>query len=550
MIEPVRIAETLGAAESNAIAAALAQWDARGNTERLVARDKSLWTGADEDKWLGWLDIAEREKRELSALQAFAREAKHYRDVVLIGMGGSSLGPDVIARSFGPRPGWPRLRMIDSTDPDQIGARDAAIELPHALFIVSSKSGTTLEPNIIADYFFERAGRDGRQFAAVTDPGSALERAARARGFAYVFYGDPAIGGRYSVLSKFGLVPAAAIGIDLARFLEMPHGLDAAVRLGVTLGVLATKFRRDKVTIFASPKLASLGAWLEQLIAESTGKQGRGIIPIDGEPVGAPESYGKDRVFLALSLEGDAAPETDALAGAGHPMIRVVLGDIDQLGQLFYFAEFAIAVAGAMLGVNPFDQPDVEASKVKTRALTEAYERTGKLEAEIPIFTGQGVALFADADNAKALGNHTALADYLRAHLARAGAGDYVALLAYIARDAAHETRLNALRGKIRDARKLATCLGFGPRFLHSTGQAYKGGPNSGVFLQITCDHPRDLAVPGKKYSFGVVEAAQAQGDFAVLAERKRRALRIHFHDLEAGLESLDRAIDVALRSA
>jgi transaldolase / glucose-6-phosphate isomerase len=550
MTELLRIVEILGAAEDKAVTAALAQWNVRGNTERLLARDKNLWTGADEDKWLGWLDIAERERRDLDALQAFARETKQFQHVVLIGMGGSSLGPDVIARSFGSQKGWPGFHMIDSTDPDQIRALDAAIELPRALFIVSSKSGTTLESNIITDYFFERAGRNGRQFAAVTDLGSALERTARGRGFAHVFHGDPAIGGRYSVLSKFGLVPAAAIGIDLARFLEMPDGIDAAIRLGVTLGVLARDFRRDKVTIFASPKLASLGAWLEQLIAESTGKQGRGLIPIDGEPIGAPESYGEDRIFLVLSLAGDAAPETDALAQAGHPVIRIALGGIVQLGQFFYLAEFAIAVAGAILGVNPFDQPDVEASKIKTRALTDAYERTGKLEAEIPIFTEGGVSLFADAENMKALGKHNALADYFRVHLARAGAGDYVALLAYIARAPAHEARLNVLRGKIRDAKRVATCLGFGPRFLHSTGQAYKGGPNSGVFIQITCDHSRDLAVPGKKYSFGVVEAAQAHGDFTVLTERERRALRVHFRDLEAGLESLDRAIDVALRSA
>jgi transaldolase/glucose-6-phosphate isomerase len=561
----VRLSETLGPAEAHALASAEADWTARGNVARMWARDKTLWTGADEDKWLGWLDIVERERRDLAAFDALAREAANYHDVVLIGMGGSSLGPDVIAHSFGAVASGPRFHMLDSTDPDQIGRVEAAIDKARTLFIVSSKSGTTLEPNILKDYFFARVGPNaGRQFVAITDPGSAMEREARERGFAHLFHGDPQIGGRYSVLSKFGLVPAAAIGVDVASLLastaEMVKlcGADVApegnlgVRLGLMLGTLATQFHRDKVTILASPRLASLGSWLEQLIAESTGKQGKGLIPVDGEPVATPEAYGQDRVFLHIVLTGDddgaQTRAIDALAKAGHPVVRLEIDTIDQLGQIFFLAEIATAVAGAVIGIDPFNQPDVEASKIKTRALTDGYEKSGTLPTEKPFFTADGVALYADPENAQALAEGTSLTEILRAHIARAGAGDYLALLAYIERNADHATRLTAMRVALRDATRCATCVGFGPRFLHSTGQAYKGGPNSGVFLEITADPVRDLLVPGKKYSFGVVEAAQAQGDFAVLTERKRRALRVHLTQEGGGLDILADAINDAIQ--
>ena len=552
----VRLTENLGTAETRALAAAMAEWSVRDKVRRLWARDKSLWTGADEDNWLGWLDIAARERRDVAALEPVARHARNCSDVVLIGMGGSSLGPDVIAHGFGQGAGRPRFHMLDSTDPDQIATVERAIDIPRTLFIVSSKSGTTLEPNILEDYFFDRTGKAGGQFVAVTDSGSAMEKKAGERGFAHIYFGDPAIGGRYSVLSKFGLVPAAAIGVDIAALLD---GADAmaricqgaddnpGLRLGLTLGVLATQFRRDKVTILASPSLASVGSWLEQLFAESTGKQGRGLIPIDGERIGPREDYGDDRVFLYLALSGDAeedmSRQIDLLALAGHPVVRIGIDTMAQLGGIFFMAEFATAVAGAAIRINPFDQPDVEASKVKTRALTDSYEKTGTLEAETPFFAADGIAAFADTPLPGG-----SLTEILRAHFAWAAAGDYLALLAYIERNEAHTALFDDLRVAMRHATGCATVLGFGPRFLHSTGQAYKGGPNSGVFLQITAAPARDLPVPGKRYSFGVVEAAQARGDLAVLSERKRRALRVHLSNRDAGLEILAKAIAEALK--
>ena len=360
---------------------------------------------------------------------------------------------------------------------------------------------------------------------------------ARQERFAHVFAGDPTIGGRYSVLSNFGLVPAAVIGLDLPAFLHSaalmvrscaagtPPSTNPGVQLGALLGV-AAKHGRDKLTIIASPGLADAGAWLEQLVAESTGKQGQGIIPVDGEALGAPAVYGHDRVFAHLCLASDPAQDLSALA-AVHPVVMLTLADRMQLGQLFYVWEFATAVAGSVIGINPFDQPDVEASKIETRKLTDAVAETGRLPEETPFLTEDGISLFADDMNRQAL-QANGLDAVIAQHLARAGAGDYVALLAYIKRNAAHIDALNELRNAIRDHLHVATCVGFGPRFLHSTGQAYKGGPSSGVFLQITTDDVVDVPVPGAKYSFGTVKAAQARGDFAVLAERGRRALRVH----------------------
>ncbi|HLJ65025.1 MAG TPA: transaldolase, partial [Stellaceae bacterium] len=355
-------------------------------------------------------------------------------------------------------------------------------------------------------------------------------------------HGDPAIGGRYSVLSAFGLVPAAVMGLDLRQFLARtqtmirscaaaapPHE-NPGLALGILLGKAARE-GRDKVTIIASPGLRDFGAWLEQLLAESTGKRGRGLIPVDGETLGAPAVYGRDRLFVQLRLGTARDPlqeeRLEALEKAGHPVVRIDVTSPDHLGQEFFRWEIATAVAGVVLGINPFDQPDVEASKVKTRALTAAFEKTGSLPPETPFLVERGVKLFADPGNAALLAKST-LAGVLEAHFARVKAGDYVALLAYIERNTLHAKALNELRLLIRDRTHVASAVGFGPRFLHSTGQAYKGGPNSGVFLQITCDDPRDIDVPGQKYSFGIIKAAAARGDFEVLAERGRRALRVH----------------------
>ena len=429
--------------------------------------------------------------------------------------------------------------------------------------------GTTLEPNIFKQYFFERvthtlgAGKAGGHFVAITDPGSKLEQAARADGFRHVLFGLPSIGGRYSALSDFGMGPAAIMGLDVPRLLGAAHEMARACRasaaednpgaaLGAILGVLGNR-GRDKVTLVASPGLHDLGAWLEQLLAESTGKRGKGLIPVDREPLGPPERYGQDRLFVYLRLgtAPDAAQDR-AVAGlesAGQPVVRIDVPDPYQIAAEFFRWEFATAVAGAILGIDPFDQPDVEASKVATRRLTDEFERTGRLPAETPFLETEGVRLFADPRNAAELaaGGPT-LAGVLRAHLGRIRPGDYAALLAYVEMTGAHEAALQAMRTRLRDRHRVATCVGFGPRFLHSTGQAYKGGPNTGVFLQITCDDAQELPVPGQRYGFGVVKAAQARGDFEVLAERGRRALRVHLGaDVAAGLRGLGRAVEQAI---
>jgi transaldolase/glucose-6-phosphate isomerase len=559
-----------------AFAAERELWRAQGKVRRLWAGDASLWTGGDEDKWMGWLGISEQERRDPGPLQSFASESRRrgVKDIVLLGMGGSSLGAEVVAEIFGPQPGWPKFHMLDSTDPAQIRTIDQAIDLAHTLFVVSSKSGSTLEPNIFLDYFRDRVATElgpeklGDAFVAVTDPGSPLEGLAKTLRFSRIFMGDPSIGGRYSVLSKFGLAPSAAIGVDVERLLEgakamqrccgpdVPPDQNPGVRLGVALGIAATRFGRDKVTIIASEGIAPLGAWLEQLLAESTGKWGRGLIPIAGEPLGAPEDYGADRFFVHLQLEGKAdAAEVSAVAAlerAGHPVARISLKDAWSLGGEFFRWEIAVAVAGSILGIDPFNQPDVEASKLKTRAMMEDFARTHNLPLETPIFRENGLALYADPRNARELRQHDGLTGYLRGHFGRVNAGgpsgDYVALLAYMERNDSHTRMLTAMRSTIRDTTRAATCLGFGPRFQHSTGQAYKGGPNSGVFLQITCDDSRDIDVPGRGYSFGVVKAAQASGDLAVLVERGRRALRVHLTDVDTGLAELSFALDAALR--
>ncbi len=552
--------------------AAAAAWQRSGNTARLWARDASLWTGADEARWMGWLDSPRQMLANLEPLRAIAGEVREigFRDVLLLGMGGSSLCPDVFATTFGAIDGFPRLRVLDSVDPAQVTRFEERIDLDRTLFIVSSKSGTTLEPNILLSYFFDRArarfgpDRAGSRFIAITDPGSSLEKPAVRDRFWKVFDGIPEIGGRFSALSNFGLVPAAVMGLDVARLLERADAMARAcgpdapvaenpgVLLGLALGV-AGLAGRDKITVVASPPIASLGAWLEQLIAESTGKAGKALIPVDFERPGPPEVYGADRVFVYLRLA--AAPDShqdaavDRLERAGHPVVRLALHDLYDLGSEFFRWEVATAVAGSLLGVNPFDQPDVEASKLATRRLTDAYETTGALPADAVFVEEFGLRLYIDDANAPALaavaGRGASLRAIVRTHLARLGPGDYFALLAYLDMNDAHLAALQDIRHLVRDHARVATCLGFGPRFLHSTGQAYKGGPNTGVFLQITCDDARDLPVPGRRFTFGAVKAAQARGDVEVLGARGRRALRVHLEsDVELGLGALRAMIE------
>jgi transaldolase / glucose-6-phosphate isomerase len=543
---------------------AVEDWKA-GKVRRLWQRDASLWTGADEASWLGWLDIVEQQISDIGQLRRLAEEAKTVSDVLLLGMGGSSLCPEVLEKTFGRTSGFPQLHVLDSTDPAQIKTFENSVDLSKTLFVVSSKSGTTLEPNIYKQYFFERvkqaigADEAGSRFIAITDPGSKLEQVAKNDHFRHIFHGVPSIGGRYSALSNFGMVPAALMGLDAAKFLQRTKRMvdfcradaveeNPGVMLGIILGA-AAKHGRDKATILASPAISDLGAWLEQLLAESTGKQGKGIIPVDREELGAPEVYGNDRIFAYVRLDSDPDQEQDAkvaaLERAGHAVVRIAMADSYDLGQQFFQWEIATAVAGSIIGINAFNQPDVEASKIATRALTAEYEKSGSLPAETPFYESGGIKLFTDAKNADALG-HTgekSLTGYLRAHLNRISGGDYFALLAYIQMNDEHEASLQVMRHAVRDRKRVATCLGFGPRFLHSTGQAYKGGPNSGVFLQVTCDEAVDLPVPEQKYTFGVVKAAQARGDFQVLAERERRALRVHLgKDVRSGLLRLQEA--------
>ena len=550
-------------------------WRANGKVRRLWQRDATLWTGTDEANWLGWLDITEKQLAEHENLRKVAEDAKNsgFSDVLLLGMGGSSLCPEVLRMTYGKSAGYPELHVLDSTDPAQIKSFDDKIDPAKTLFIVSSKSGSTLEPNIFKQYFFERtkqavgAEKAGSHFIAITDPGSKMQQVAETDKFRHIFPGVPSIGGRYSALSNFGMVPAAVMGLDTKKFLErteemveacascVPVEENPGVVLGLILGS-AAKAGRDKVTIITSPGIYDLGAWLEQLLAESTGKQGKGIIPVDRETIGAPDLYGNDRVFAYLRL--DSAPDAQqdaqvaALEKAGHPVVRIAVGDKYDLGQEFFRWEIATAVAGSILGINAFNQPDVEASKIATKSLTSEYEKSGSLPPEKPILEDKGVKLFTDEKNAsdlaKAAGSDKSLAGYLKAHFGRIKAGDYFAVLGYIQMNEPHEKALQTIRHTLRDKKHVATCLGFGPRFLHSTGQAYKGGPNSGVFLQITCDDAKDLPVPGQKYTFGIVKAAQARGDFQVLAERGRRALRVHLGaDLESGLRTLQDAVKQAL---
>ncbi len=535
---------------------------------RIWAGDPYVWTGGDEDRWLGWLRLPVQQRAEIDRLREFAGALKReaFTDLVLLGMGGSSLAPEVLYSILGPRKGFARLHLLDSTDPEQILAVERRIDLATTLFLVASKSGSTLEVNILKQHFYraalDRFGVDGAgaHFVLTTDPGSRLEQTAAQERFRAVFAGVPSVGGRYSALSNFGMVPASLIGIDLSRLLaraelmaqsaERTDEGNAALQLGVMVGTLA-QAGRDKLTLMLPRALAPFGAWLEQLVAESLGKAGKGVIPIDGEAPGPPEVYGGDRVFVHVKLNGlpdhEVDDRADALARAGQPVLRLEWEDEYSLGAEFFRWEFATAVMGAVLGVNPFDQPDVEAAKVAARRLAAEYEHSGALPQDAPLVETGGLSLFADAQMRQSLGRVDSVAAGLRALLGQLGAGDYFALAAFIPMTSVNEAALQAMRTLVRNRCRVATTAGFGPRFLHSTGQAHKGGPDSGVFLQITTDHPEDLPVPGQRYSFGTIELAQARGDFEVLAARGRRLLRVHLRQTGAGLQALHDAVVSAL---
>jgi len=547
----------------------LAEWAAGERTARLWRGDAALWTGRDEDRWVGWLRLVDQQR---ARREEFGRVAEDVRlagfgHVVVLGMGGSSLCPDVFARTFGRLPGFPQLRVLDSTVPAQIRAIDREIDPRRTLFVAASKSGATLEPAVFLAYFLDRVrslmGTDaGSRFVAITDPGTELEKLAHREGFRNVFHGVPSVGGRFSALSHFGMVPAAAMGVSVPRLLDRaavmadactpdrPAEQNPGLVLGVALGA-AARDGRDKLTLTVSPKLAALGDWVEQLVAESLGKHGRGVVPVVGEQPGTPRSHGEDRLHVQIRLVSSLSAEQDhavaAFQKSGAPVIRIDVADPIDLGQEFFRWEIATAVAGSILGVNPFDQPDVEAAKVAARRVTVAYEETGSLPPEVVAVQGDGLRLLADPVNAQFLASaarEQTPAGWLRAHLGRLGKGDYLAINAFLEASAPTTAALQEIRETARQSSRVATTLGFGPRFLHSTGQLHKGGPNSGVFLVITADDAETLPIPGRRFGFGVLARAQARGDHDVLAERGRRVVRVHLGpDVKAGLAALRRAM-------
>lgn len=546
-------------------------------TRRLWAKDPTLWhVDPGHQKIirnaLGWLHVTEQQTHHLSRIKAVAESVKNagFRHALLLGMGGSSLCPEVFKMTFGAIAGFPELHVLDSTVPAQVRSFEKKVDLSKTLCIVSSKSGSTTEPIVFYQYFFDRmkqlkGDRAGENFLAITDPGSLLETLAKESKFRDILPGVPEIGGRYSALSNFGIVPAAIMGVNVEHLLyraeRMRHSCDSCippvdnpgVRLGAALGELA-KQGRDKVTFVTSPAISDLGAWMEQLIAESTGKEGKGIIPIDDESLGRPEVYGNDRFFAYIRYAEAPDAQQDAkiaaLEKAGHPVVRIELADLINLGEEFFMWEIATAIAGSILGINAFDQPNVQESKDYTKSFLDDFKRTGWLPEENPIITSNGTRIYGDAANREALKGATSVDAGVAAHLKRIQPGDYVAINAYVERRDATHTALQSMRHAIRDNKKVATTLGYGPRFLHSTGQLHKGGPGSGVFIQITSDDAEDLAIPGEPYSFGVLKAAQALGDFLSLSKRNRRAIRVHLGgDVTVGLRKLEEAIRAALKS-
>ena len=509
------------------IASGLAELERDQIISRIWNGDHTVWKPDPTEiaDRLGWLTVTNLMREQAAGLAAFAAEVRDtgYRHFVLLGMGGSSLGPEVLRQTFGSAPGHPELIVLDSTVPARVRSVTDAIDPAQTLFLVSSKSGSTTEPNMFYAYFrdlVERAvGSEaaGQHFIAVTDPGSSLAKLGQEAGFRRVFLNPTDLGGRYSVLSYFGLVPAAVIGLDIERLIQradrmrdatlpsVPPNENPGAVLGAVMGV-HSKQGRDKLTVVTSPAIASFGLWVEQLIAESTGKEGLGIVPVPGDFLAVPERYGDDRLFVHLRLEGDDNASTDeamhAIETSGQPVVRLDLADLYDLGAEFFRWELATAIAGSIIGINPFDQPDVQAAKDMTESVLGQYQESGKL----PTMTASG-----------------AISELLE----QAVTGDYLAIMAYIEQTPEVEWALEALRRWVGARYGIATTMGYGPRFLHSTGQLHKGGPNSGLFLQITADHSQDLPVPGTPFTFGVLADAQALGDFQALQASGRRAIRV-----------------------
>ncbi len=526
----------------------LKAWDAARLAARIWDKDGTVWVADPVEaaktpeltNRLGWLDIGQTMLAEADDLAAFAAEVKAagFQEVVLLGMGGSSLAPELYMTTFGAANGLP-LTVLDSTNPEQVLAvRNKLADPAKTLFIVSSKSGGTLETLSFYKFFYDLVAQakanPGENFVAITDPATSLEKLARDQKFRRIFSGPPEVGGRYSALTYFGLAPAALIGVDLPKLLRRANAMADACRshaihnpglqLGAAMGELALA-GRDKITFFTSPKIAAFGMWVEQLIAESLGKQGQGIVPVVDEELGQPACYNNDRLFVYLRLAGDDNVEldgqVDVLEAAGHPVIFIHLDELEDLGQEFFRWEMATAAAGAVLKVNPFDQPNVESAKSKARALMAEFDRTGYLPVEAPTLDYNDIDVYGPA-----MGETATTA--LKAFLTQYRLGDYVAIMAYLPYGEEIDAALNELRLALRNGLGAATTVGYGPRFLHSTGQLHKGDGNNGLFIQITHTPAADVAIPGEKYSFAVLVAAQAQGDYNALRENKRRLIRFH----------------------
>jgi transaldolase/glucose-6-phosphate isomerase len=546
----------------------LAQLEEQSYVSRLWRKDPTLWKTDSQQRRgirdaLGWLHVAEKMEANLDDLDNFVAEAKAvgFRNIVHVGMGGSSLAPLVFERTFDGESGGLRLTVLDTSDPVSILNVERRVPMEHTLFIIASKSGTTAETRALGDYFFERVkalkgDNAGENFVAITDPGTPLVDLAKARDFRRVFLNFSDIGGRYSALSYFGLVPAALMGVDvrelLARALRMVHacaccveaGENPGVVLGGALGELALH-GRDKVTFLMPDSIATLGMWLEQLLAESTGKEGTGLLPVANEPIGGPEAYGEDRLFVYIRLRDSVCQALErgvaALRQADQPVITFYLDDLLDLSQEFYRWEMATAAAGAILGINAFNQPNVQESKDNTNRLLEMVEEKGQLPKETPIVAEGPLSLYSQdaAPTVEAA---------LRHFLAQARPNDYVALMAFLTESPEVAERLEAIRVQLRNSLHVATTVGYGPRFLHSTGQFHKGGRNTGLFLQVTGDDKRDVPVAGQSYSFGVFKKAQALGDLQALRKHNRRVLRIHLEgDIAEGLRAFQEAIESAL---
>ena len=564
------------------------EWLKGKKVEKLWAKDASLWSGTDESQWLEWLTIVQEELADWGTYEKLlADKSTKFEYVVLLGMGGSSLCPEVMAHTFctPAKEGFPKLLVLDSTNPMRVADIDNQIDVAKTLFVVASKSGSTLEPNVMAAHYWDKLaqtaqggsdignpGAPGQHFVAITDPGSSLEKLAKEKGYRHIFYGKPSIGGRYSALSKFGMVPSLLAGVDVKAFFESaqemvdscgiytPEAENPGLALGIILGA-CQRAGRDKLTIATSSSLSSVGNWIEQLIAESLGKSGVSIIPINNEAPLAASNYQQDRLFVTITLAGDKeATISDALVkelvACGQPVVQIKVNDKMDLGQEFFRWEIATAVAGSIMGINTFNQPDVESAKVAARNMTKAFEEKGRFEYYTPFWNGDAkldmLGAYTDKKNEEAikgkLSGEPTLASILRAHLDRIQANDYFAILAFLEMNDQNAQSLEIVRKTVEEKYNAATTLGFGPRYLHSTGQAHKGGSNNGVYLVITSDYEKDLPIPGYKSTFGNICTAQAYGDAQVLCEKGRRVLHLHLtKNVARGLASLIQEVRSAL---